>query len=395
MRNLLIITAVAIATLFISCSSDKTKENLNYSDIKFQFEIIDSLMVDYLGTPLLCDFSPNQEYILFYNSRNTEFIITDVNGDIISKFTKEGDIPDNPGTLADRPIFYNNNTIIAHGQKGIWAYDFEGENTWEIKREQPLSYWFSKSYGRSMYLLEPQHLFTVINYDQLIINASEDSLYENQHALKIANQLDNSIEPVIPLEPFSRYLDGKGYQSSSMLPSNHVLGNQMVISYSKDELVYLYEWEGKSFQLADTFSLGIQPFYLDEGKDRASYKNQDGFSMGGKIGEAEVRGSWLLGNDQVLVQFNSGIKESERQEPKTESVGENSFRLIMPDNVPADQFQLYKAGEKYGASFTKLIALSSLLYVDGESFWFRKNNEALGVEDDYAVFYKVKLVEQE
>ncbi|MGM0579833.1 MAG: hypothetical protein ACQETL_04085 [Bacteroidota bacterium] len=395
MRNFLFITCITLAIIFSSCSSEKAKENISDSDIEFQFEIVDSLLVDYLGVPLLCDFSPSQEHVLFFNKRNTEFIITDVKGEIISQFTKEGDIPDNPGTLSDRPIFYDNHTVIAHGQKGIWAYDFEGENVWKIEREQPLSYWFSKSYGRSMYLLEPEHYFTVINYDQLAIDASKDSLYENQHALKIVNKNSESTKAAIPLESFSRYLDGKGYQSSSMLPSNHFRGNQMVISYQKEDLIYIYEWKNKSFQLADTFSLNINPFYLDEGKDRESLEGQIGFSMGGKMGEAEVRGTWLLSEDQVLVFYNKGIKEPERKEPKMEKVGENSMKLVTPDNIPEDEFQVYREGKKYGRPFKLPNALSTLLYVDGDFVWFKKNYEALGVEDDHAVFYKTKLIEQD
>ncbi len=395
MRNLLFIFGISLAFIFISCSSDKSTEKVSHSDIEFQFEIVDSLLVDYLGSPLLCDFSPNQERILLFNSRNTEFIITDVNGEIISQFTKEGDIPDNPGTLADRPIFYNNNTIIAHGQKGIWAYNFEGENVWKIEREEPLGYWFSKSYGRSMYLLESNQYFSVINYDQLVIDASKDSLYENQHALKIVNKETESTKPVIPLEPFSRFLDGKGYQATSMLPSNHFRGNRMAISYGKEDIIYIYEWNNQSFQLADTFSLNITPFYLDEGKDRKSLEGQRGYVGRGKVGEAEVRGSWLLPEDQVLVYYNRGVKESERQEAKLEKIGENSMRLVTPDNIPDDQFQIYKEGKKYGMPFNSSLALSSLLHIDGDFIWFKKNNVALDVEDDYAVFYKTKLVKQE
>jgi hypothetical protein len=391
MRNLVLIISLSTCLIFASCSSNNVTEKVADSDIEFQFEIVDSLLLDYLGTPLLCDFSPNKERILFYNGRNTEFIITDASGEILNQFSKEGDIPDNPGTLADRPIFYNDSTIIAHGQKGIWAYNFVGENVLKIEREKSLGFWFSKTFSRSMYLLDPNEYFTVINYDQLVINASNDSLYENQTALKIVNGQTKSIKPTIPLESFSRYLDGNGYQPASMLPSNHVNKNTMVLSYSKEDLIYLYEWKDQTFQLADTFSLGIEPFFLDQGKDRESFEGQNGFSMGGKVGEADVRGVWLVNDNQVLVQYNAGIKESERLEPKMEKIGENSMRMVNPDNIPDDKFQLYKDTEKYGISFSSSKALSSLLYIDGDFIWFRKNNEALGVEDDYAVFYKTKL----
>jgi hypothetical protein len=390
-----LIVGLCLFLFLFSCGSDKDNEIANNADIEFQFEIVDSLLVDYLGTPLMCDFSPNKQYILFFNNRNTEFIITSGAGEIISQFTKEGDIPDNPGTLADRPIFFDNNTVLAHGQKGIWAYNLEGKNVWTIEREQPLGYWYSKSYGRSMYLMSPEHLFAVINYDQLVINASEDSLYENQHALKIVNQKTKTVKPVIPLESNSRYLDGKGYQSSSMLPINHALGNIMLISYSKDDIIYLYEWVNQSFQLADTFSLNIEPFYLDKGKERNSFKNQRGVSSFDKVGEAEIRNAWLLDDKKVLIEYNPGIKESERKEPKMEKTGESSFRVVYPDNIPPDQFQLYREGKKYGKPFNSALALSSLLYIDGDFIWFKKNNMALDVEDDYSVFYKTKLTAQQ
>jgi len=394
MHNLFTISVFSLVLFFISCSPEKTNENVSDSDVEFQFEIVDSLVIDYLGVPLLCDFSPNQEHVLLYNSRNTEFIIANKKGEIINQFEKSGDIPDNPGTLADRPIFYDNETIISHGQKGIWAYNFDGENVWKIKREEPISYWISKSNGRSMYLLEPDHFFTVINYDQLLINPSSDSLYENQRALKIVNRKEKAIEPIIPLESFSRYLDGKGYQAAKMLPSNHFKGNQMVLTYPKEDLIYLYDWNNISFQLKDTFSLNINPFYLDEGKERTSLEGVGGFSSSEKVGEAEVRFAYLLGEDKILVQYNSGVKESERKKPIVKKTGENSMSLAMPDNVPKDQFQIYKGGEKFGKPFRPYKSLSSLLYVDGDVVWFSKNQVALGVEDDYAVIYKTKLVQK-
>lgn len=395
MRNLLFISGLTLAIIISSCSSETANENLSDSDIEFKFEIVDSLLVDYLGMPFLCDFSPNKERVLLFNSRNTEFIITDAEGEIISQFTKEGDIPDNPGSLADRPIFYDNNTIVAHGQKGVWAYNFTGENVWKIEREEPIGYWMSKNNGRSIYLLEPQHYFTVINYDQLAIDASTDSLYENQCGLKIVNRKEKSIEPIIPLESFSRYLDGKGYKPSDMLVSNHVKGDQMVISYPREDMIYLYEWKNESFQLSDTFSLNIQPFYLDEGKDRESMKGNKGFTMSGKVGEAEVRSAFLLDGGKVLIKYNSGVKESERQEPKMKKTAENSITLSMPDNIPKDLFQVYKDGKKYGKPFSSSIEIASLLYVDGDFLWFIKDSDALEVEDDYAVFYKTKLVHKE
>ncbi|WP_296618626.1 hypothetical protein [Marivirga sp.] len=395
MRILLFIFGVSLSIIFSSCSSETENKIVSDSDIEYKFEIVDSLTVDYLGIPFLCDFSPNQEHILLFNSSNREFIITDAKGEIISQFTKEGDIPDNPGSLADRPIFYDNKTIIAHGQKGIWAYNFEGENVWKIEREDPIGYWISINNGRSMYLMEPKHFFTVINYDQLVIDPSNDSLYENHHAFKIINRKAKSIKPVISLESFSRYLDGKGYKPSDMLASNHVKANQMVISYPKEDVIYLYDWKNEFFQLKDTFSLDIEPFYLDEGKERESLEGKKGFFMGGKVGEAEVRGAWLLDGDKVLVKYNSGVKESERQEPKMKKTGENSISLAMPDNVPKDLFQIYKEGEKYGKPFNSSIEIASLLYVDGDFLWFIKDQVALDVEDDYAVFYKTKLVQKE
>jgi len=392
MRNLLF--SLSFSLVFASCSSDQAGNEAVTSDIEFQFEIVDSLLVDYLGMPLLSDFSPNEDHILLFNSRNTEFIITDKEGEIISQFTKEGDIPDNPGTLAARPIFYDNETIIAHGQKGIWAYNFDGENAWKIEREDPISYWISKSNGRNMYLLEPGHFFTVINYDQLVIDPSSDSLYKKQRALKIVNRKEKTIEPIIPLESFSRYLDGKGYQATKMLASNHVKGNQMVLSYPKEDLIYLYDWKNESFQLKDTFSLNINPFYLDEGKERTSVDGVGGFSSSEKVGEAEVRFAYLMGGDKILVQYNSGVKESDRKKPILKKTGENSMSLSMPDNVPNDQFQIYKGGEKFGKPFRPYKSLSSLLYVDGDVAWFSKNQVALGVEDDFAVIYKTKLVQK-
>lgn len=395
LRNFLLVFGLYQILFLSSCSSDESNQSVSDADTEFQFEIVDSLTVDYLGTPLLCDFSSNNERILYFNSRNSEFLITDSKGEIVNQFSKSGDIPDNPGTLADRPIFYDDQMIVANGSNGIFAYTIEGENLWKIEHEQSINVWMSVSSGRNMFVVSPEKYFTVINYDNLEASASQDSLYANWHALKIVDLEAQSAKPVIPLELFSRFMDGKGYKPTSMLSAVDMKGNQMAVSYRKEDFIYLYKWKNHTFQLADTFALNITPFHLDKGKDRDSFKNQSGFSMGGRRGEAIVKSVWLLDDDKVLVYYNAGVKESERKEATMESVGENSFSLVMPDNIPADQYQLYKKGEKFGQPITLPKALSTILYIDDEYIWFDKDNESLGVEDDYAVFYKTKLKKQE
>ncbi|HET8860989.1 hypothetical protein [Marivirga sp.] len=394
MTKLLFIFGVSIALIFTSCSSEKTNENISDSDIEFKFEIVDSLTVDYLGMPFLCDFSPSKERVLLFNSRNTEFIITDSEGEIISQFTKEGDIPDNPGILADKPIFYDNQTVIARGLKGVFAYDFTGENIWKISTEENPDLWLGRLSERSMYLLSPSKYFTIINYDDLAVNPSNDSLYENHQILKIMNKESRKSKPVISLETFGRFLDGKGYPAISMLPTIHKRENKLLVSYKRDKLIYLYEWENLSFHLKDTFSLTVSPFYLDEPKERESFKDNSSFIILEKIHQGKIKGAWLLDNDLILVQYNIGIKESERLKPKIEKTGMNELTNTNQNEMPPDQFQLFRNGKKYGEPLEARLAFSHVEYVKDNAIWFKKDNEALNIEDDYAVFYKAKLVEK-
>jgi|3_EtaG_2_1085321.scaffolds.fasta_scaffold32383_1 hypothetical protein len=392
MRFLPLILIIVLHALIGSCSPDKANEVDSNSEPILQLEIEDSVIVDYLGAPVLCDFSPNQEHMLFFNSRNREFIITNLAGKILSQFEKEGDIPDNPGMLADKPIFYDNLTVIARGRKGVFAYDFNGENVWKIPLEENSNLWTRRLFKRSIYKLPSSNVFTVVNYDKLNLNPSNDSLYENHHILKIIDKEEQKSNPIIPLEPFSRFLNGKGYPALSMLPTIHLKRNELLVSYDRDELLYLYEFKNSSFQLKDTFSLEISTFYLDEVKERDAYKDIPRFFISENVFQGVIKGAWLLDNDLILVRYNIGIKESERLEPKIEKTGMNELRNTNLNKWPPDEFQLYKNGKKYGQSFESRVGFAQVAHVKDNTIWFEKDNEALGVEDNYAVFYKTKLV---
>ncbi|MFT7426720.1 MAG: hypothetical protein ACI9O5_002676, partial [Algoriphagus sp.] len=98
MKNQLLILA-AIAVILFSCQS-KESEILTtpLSEQILEFEIYDSLVVDYLGNVTLMDISPDEKSYLLVDQNTDTFLMTDKTGAILHKYKLMGEGPNNYNT---------------------------------------------------------------------------------------------------------------------------------------------------------------------------------------------------------------------------------------------------------------------------------------------------------
>ncbi len=363
----------------------------------FSFQIVDSLVVDYLGTGVLADISKDGSRFLIYDGQRTAFLITDKEGTILHQFEKSGDTPDNPGSLFNPPAFYNEEQIVLNASKGYFFFDFEGNLEKKIEDATSRSLVISRNYPKALYSINFQNQPVLLssNMDALIGNPAKDEFYANNRAVQMVFTQTDSISPQIPFEENSRYLDGTGYSPMKILSKFSFNENKLSVTYPKEDRVYMYNLTADGFVLDQILEMAPEVFYVDKGKDRTSLDNSEGnsgFSFGGKMGEASVNGSYHYGNT-VIVEYNPGLPEDIREEPELVTTSEGSMTLVNPDNIPSNLFLVFENGAKRTNGFLAPDVLGAFALGQGNFMWFSRGPSE-EEELDYLIFYKVELKEE-
>ncbi|MEB2778236.1 hypothetical protein SYJ56_23195 [Algoriphagus sp. D3-2-R+10] len=122
-RNLSYIYILPFAFILIACSAEKeeTTNSTPLSEQALEFEIYDSLVVDYLGMLSMMDISPDGNSILMIDMNTDTIFVTAKSGKILHKFKKYGDAPGN--YTRDRygvAVFANNQEFLIPSTSGIY-----------------------------------------------------------------------------------------------------------------------------------------------------------------------------------------------------------------------------------------------------------------------------------
>lgn len=363
----------------------------------YTFQIVDSLVVDYLGAGLLADVSSDGNRFLIYDNQRTAFLVTNKEGAILHQFEKSGDIPDSPGSLFNPPSFYGNDQIALYATRGYFIFDFSGNLIKKVEDVTSRNMVISRNYPKAVYPITFQNQPAILspNMDVLVRNPAKDNYYTENRAVQIVLTEADSITPMIPLEANSRYLDGKGYSAMKILPKYSYNENKLSVTYPKESRVYLYDLTSNGFVLDQILEMAPSEFHIDNGVDRESLDNSSGnssFSFGSKMGEASVNASYHFGNT-VIVEYNPGLPEDLREEAKLITTSEGSMTLVNPDNIPSNLWQVFVDGRKQTDGFLAPDVLGNFALGHGDDLWFSRGPSE-EEELDYLIFYKVKLIEE-
>jgi hypothetical protein len=394
-----LLSTLLISLVILSSCGDNTDsitENAGGSG-NYTFQIVDSLVVDYLGAGLLADVSSDGNRFLIYDGQRTAFLVTDKEGTILYQFEKSGDIPDSPGSLFNPPAFHGTDQIALYATRGYFIFDFSGNLIKKVEDVTSRSMVISRNYPKAVYPITFQNQPAILspNMDVLVRNPAKDDYYVENRAVQIVLTETDSILPMIPLEANSRYLDGKGYTAMKILPKISLNNNKLSVTYPKESRVYLYDYTSNGFELDQVLEMEPSVFYIDNGADRESLDNSSGnsgFSFGSKMGEASVNASYHFGNT-VIVEYNPGLPEDLREEAKLITTSEGSMTLVNPDNIPSNLWQVFVDGRKQTDGFLAPDVLGNFALGHGEDLWFSRGPSE-EEELDYLIFYKVKLIEE-
>lgn len=132
MKNLTYLYLLPLALSILSCSGEKeeAKSSTPLSEQALEFEIYDSLVVDYLGNLHIADITEDGKTFLLIDQRKDTLFVTNREGTILSKFRRLGD---GPGFYKDYrlalPNFLSSEEIIVPAARGFYLYSLSGEPT--------------------------------------------------------------------------------------------------------------------------------------------------------------------------------------------------------------------------------------------------------------------------
>jgi hypothetical protein len=382
-----VFSLLIICLFVISCSSNKEQITLSGGE-EFEIQVRDSLQIDYLGELSLWDVSPSGKFILFRDYQRQLYVIVNRDGEIISSFTKDGDLPDSHGYLLQSAHFSSDNSIFAAGMKGIFEYDLQGNLLSKKAFKDPISknmfYYpphqkiIDVEWNNQKYFLSP-----VINQNPF--NKLEPEYYQNYRLLSLINQVDGSTVPIIGLEPDSRFFDGKVYEITHLNTIYNVIDNKIWLNVAGEPRLLVYELSEDFPKILD-LSIPINQMVVEEGKSPQE-SDAGSIELDTSIGGLKSINSY---NDWVLISYSQGVKKEVKDEAnrlwrEDETAGMEFYRAALA-NVEQGIKVLSKNGEILGSIPTKANGPYSQMQVFRNSLWMVKNQQDR--EEDFTVIYK-------
>jgi hypothetical protein len=396
MKNVVLLSMAIM--LFWACSESENSgisaETEINKDTELTFEVVDSLAIEYLGGLRFCDISPDGQKYLFHDMQRGNFLITNKLGETLHEFIKTGDRPDLPPFVADNPVFLSYDKLSLLGPQSAYVYTLDGESLQIHRDEDPekrrtINFTLPTKSVHVLRTGDKPHLIKGIQASGLNEESVEEKL-EKWRAIDVTDPLEGVFQPLVELEPDSRFRDGAPYVSAMMRPIVSTSLGKVYVSFVQDPRVYVYDFDGQGFTKVEQIDLHPDLFFFDEPKP------SDDFELGIRPSGAG-RVQFIHGyENHLFTQYNPGVKAEDRLPAEVTrypggGVGTSSSS---PSNLPADRFQYFVDGVKQGKDFEKQAFLGGVVMGEGAYLWFTRNTLDDQEESDYITFYKVRVVEK-
>ena len=372
----LFITVLCIS--FYSCSSDQTAGV--YALPEYEFEIIDSIQVDHLGTLILLDVHEEKGLFLFSCEENNHLFLTNKSGEIISTFDEPADSPSAFGSHTGAGTFLGDQIVIMGLPRfGIYDLDFN------FLRGFKMPYFPSGMFYLSFDHLQPvmkggkQKLLAFSGAAQTETPPNQQEYYQEYNTFDLIDVDSGTFTPVVPFHPQSRFLSGEAFRF--IAPSYQA--HEVSFVHKRDTLLYSY-----SFDRPDAFAAKRIPF--------DTFIMNKGFPMSGEPDyetptdrEGMIHSYFKVG-DLHLISYQSGIKLENLPDRSLdkESFSNELTRLNPMKWVVMDDSGNHSTPQVMDRKF-------NLSRTDSEgNLWAAQNIYVLEEEPDLVTYYKLKLVQK-
>lgn len=205
--------------------------------------------------------------------------------------------------------------------------------------------------------------------------------YRDHFLLEKVNLKTGESEPIVKTPPSSRFSGDELYERPSVTFTQN--GNHLYLYFSNEPKVHLYDMN-QGFAFMETIDLEIDEFITSPVlKDEFEYYSFK------KLIEGFLEGVYLNGN-LIVCQYKKGIAEEEYALQQFEFP--KDFGKL--DYLNPTYLKIYErnGGWSNEIKVPEKVETIFSMYNPAEPFFGMRNDEWLGVEQDYITFYKLKLV---
>lgn len=372
--KLLVVLAIAFS---FSCQSGEKEGNTIPNS--YSLEIIDSLVVDYLGVLAWADISKNGELFLALEWNTDETFLINNQGKVLHKFKNRGGGPDTiGGEVFSLPKFVESNSFAVMGRKGIYVFDLHGNLQRLLSPEFDVSL--------ALYPYGSENLLVVGENEFLawLPGRSVGELYYDRRDGAKLEWFGNEQKGVIPTPANSRFSADKAFPLPGESPKFRSNRDIIYFAFQNEPIIYQYKADLETLY-PQAISLPLAEFQLSKGKDWKEVNPHEIQLTTRDLHYGEIENFWVI-KDQLLVLYKNGLSDSEyssleerfpdREEFLKEIRHRNTFKVGMLD--------------KEGNFFSVIIPanLKTISFVNNEHIWITLNEEN---EKDYEVLYKARI----
>lgn len=368
-----------------ACDGSGNKEKQSNVGQEFTLEVIDSLVVDYIGVMSWSHISPNGQNFLAMDLQKSNIIVIDKEGQILQTLNKTGDQPESIGpNLMGRPQFRSNDEIALLGVKGLSVFDFQGNLKKQFKPD-----------------FNPITNFIILNADVLQFrdpnlavaliggrNAEGSGFYESAEGNKLEaiDLTSGDYSGVIPYPENSRFNTSELFPVTNTIPVLRTTKDGLYFAIKNEPKIFFYSWEDLE-EPTQEIQLQIDKFQLMKGKDSKSV-DRDVISFDAREFAYGAISHLFWVDGQLLIGYNPGLSDEE-YEQVTEGITE--FQEIFTAINEKNKMQWALVSEDGSLSPVKIPSdMGRIEFVDQEgNLWLSPNRNER--ERDYEVLFKSKI----
>lgn len=381
----LLLVTIALA---ISCSpkEDKLTEK-PLSEQQLEFEIYDSLVVDYLGNLYLADITKDGETFLLVNDQTDSIFLANSKGEIVSKFKRSGEGPgDYRLSRVNPPQFLNNSEIIIAAWKGFYCYSFSGEFTRSFELEYLPTSSLIDQYNNKMAILDNKLIYPWEgrNADSMGVQGKKFQLQTKR--VEVLDLQNGSFTPAIPFPDQSKFkTDQKSFFNFYYNTRLAGLEDSVYVIFRNEPKLFIYHINDLE-KPASVFEIPFKEFIERAPKDtdeQVGYEMKDLYS-------GAVNQIIPLKKGRFLIFYTRGLSEEEFNQLSSSSGGMNEKFFTEMEKINTYGWVLFD-----GKSISNLIEMKPEIgnlgkFISKEEIWF--SPDYYEVEKDYVVLYKTRLV---
>ncbi|MCC5922014.1 MAG: hypothetical protein LAT68_16600 [Cyclobacteriaceae bacterium] len=384
--NTSIVFALSLITVF-ACSGEKKegKGNKSSSTYTFEYEKLDSLLIDNLTELNLLHWNESRSEGLFLDREQERVIRVDEQGDILDAYVVLGDRPDALGRWLSGAYLMDDGRFYLSGARSMNLYDKDGKLVKIIStlKDDVLERF---NFNSENMILWNDEIFIksrgVSGFDR-----TQAEFYLNYRSLAHFTPETEEFDDMVEIPMSSIYRNGNSFQQGSISFSHFVdpETNLLYIMFSGDPAVYAYEYNEGDPKLVAEMKLDTEDMDLHEGtKMGEKQDNSRGRQFRAAMESASFTNHRRIGDFHVVT-YSEGMEDGPELEVQNwrSYMAEMNKRLKLGYQVFQGEELLARGkGNFYPETFSQFIMLK-----DGTMMVKYTNEEE---EEDFQKFYIIK-----